>query len=118
LWVAASSAQADPVATVTPEPAHRDTSAPVQPTGEPTVEQLESAPPADQASGVSVPAPHEDYPITNTLLVLPRVTARLLLKGPRYAAAEVDEYLENRSPNAFGRDVKASWRFGATFEVE
>ncbi len=113
-----SAASADSVATVTPEPALRDTSAPIRPPGEPTSQQLESAPPSDQASGVAIPAPREKHPVANTLLVLPRLTARLLLTGPRYAAIEVDEYLENRSPNAFGRDVKATWRFGATFEVE
>jgi hypothetical protein len=79
---------------------------------------LTDAPPADKASGIDVPAPRESHPIGNTLLAIPRITAHILLLGPRYAAAEVDDYLESRSPNAFGRDVKETWRFGASLEWE
>ncbi|HEY5934316.1 MAG TPA: hypothetical protein VIU61_06775 [Kofleriaceae bacterium] len=74
-------------------------------------------PPADQASGVAIAAPREDHPVANTLLAVPRSIVLLLLEGPRYAAAGVDDYLESRSPNAVGRDVKeARWRFGALVE--
>ena len=75
------------------------------------------SPPADQASGVAIAAPRENHRVANTLLAVPRGIIILLLEGPRYAASEVDDYLESRSPNAFGRDVKKrSWRFGATLE--
>ncbi|MDQ3337729.1 MAG: hypothetical protein M4D80_21420 [Myxococcota bacterium] len=74
-------------------------------------------PPADQASGVAVAAPRKDHGFANTLLAVPRAIVLFLLEGPRYAASELDDYLENRSPNAFGRDAKqASWRLGATVE--
>ena len=83
----------------------------------PPVDPLADAPPADQASGIAIAPPREDHRIANTLLALPRAAVLLLLEGPRYAASEVDDYLESRSPNAFGRDVaKRSWRFGATLE--
>ena len=73
--------------------------------------------PADQASGVAVAAPRETHPVANTILAVPRGIVLFLLEGPRYAAAGVDDYLESRSPNAVGRDVKeASWRFGALVE--
>lgn len=87
-------------------------------TDEPSAEELAAAPPADQASGVATQPPGESHPIANTLLALPRITAQLVLRGPRFAAAEVDSYLENRSPNAFGRGTERHWRFGATFEYE
>lgn len=75
------------------------------------------APPADQASGIEIAAPRETHPVANTMLAVPRAVALFLLEGPRYAAAEVDDYLESRSPNAFGRDVgKASWRVGVQFD--
>jgi len=81
---------------------------------------LADAPPADEASGIAVPRPEEKHPIANTLLALPRLVAYVVLLGPRYAAGEVDDYLESRSPNAFGKDVKktSGWRFGATLEAE
>lgn len=76
-------------------------------------------PPADQASGIAIAAPRETHPVANTLLAVPRGIVLLLLEAPRYAAAEVDDYLESRSPNAVGRDVKqASWRFGALVESQ
>jgi hypothetical protein len=121
LLLVTSPATADPVATVSRAPVRTDPTVPVADAAastEPTPEQLATAPPADRASGIAVHPPHESHPIANTLLALPRLTAQLLLRGPRFAAAEVDEYLENQSPNAFGRDVERSWRFGATLEFE
>ena len=112
LTVCAATAHADPVASTEREraPARDRIDAP-------PVDTLADAPPADQASGVAIAPPREDHRIANTLLALPRMTVLLLLEGPRYAAKEVDGYLESRSPNAFGRDVaKRSWRFGATLE--
>jgi hypothetical protein len=124
LLLATSPVAADPVATVAQTPARTDSaaaaadpSAPVA-EAEPTVEQLAAAPAPDQASGIAVKPAAESHPIANTLLALPRLTAQILLRGPRFAAAEVDEYLENQSPNAYGRGVERYWRFGATFEWE
>jgi hypothetical protein len=120
LLVATSPAAADPVATVAEPPARTDPAVPETATlpAEPTSEQLAAAPSADRASGIAVAPPAESHPIANTLLALPRLTAQLLMRGPRFAAAHVDSYLENQSPNAFGRDVERFWRFGATFELE
>ncbi len=112
LSVSAATAHAQPVASTesadpSPEPDPPAVSA----------DMLAAAPPADQASGVAIAPPRETHRVANTLLALPRMMVLLLLEGPRYAAHEVDAYLESRSPNAFGRDVaKPSWRFGATFE--
>lgn len=115
LCVAPALTAAQPVASTT-EPAPggdpATTSAHPEP-GEPDADALAAAPPADRASGVEIPAPRERHRIANTLLAIPRFAATLVLTGPRYAAAGVDSYLESRSPNAFGRDVRSSWRFGA-----
>jgi hypothetical protein len=115
LFVSAATAHAQPVAsTERPvEPGHEL----VVDTPAPDAEKLAAAPPADKASGVAIAHPRQSHRFANTLLALPRMTVLLLLEGPRYAAGEVDDYLESRSPNAFGRDVaKRSWRFGATLE--
>jgi hypothetical protein len=86
---------------------------------EPSAGDLAKAPTADAASGVTVPPPPpSSHRLANTLLAIPRMIAVLALTGPRYAAAELDDYLESRSPNAFGRDVESSWRFGATGDWE
>ncbi len=115
LCVAPALTAAQPVASSTEPPPSGDVPAPeARPeTPQPDPAALAAAPPADRASGVVVPAPRESHRVANTLLAIPRFTATLLLTGPRYAAASVDNYLESRSPNAFGRDVRASWRFGA-----
>ena len=119
LLAAAAPAAADPVATVAEPPARTDVVGPeTQTSDDPTPEQLAAAPPADHASGIAVQPPAESHPIANTLLALPRLTAQVLLRGPRLAAAGVDAYLENRSPNAFGRGIERHWRFGATLEWE
>lgn len=112
LSLGAAVAHAEPVASTDPDRTPREARRPP-----PAIDPLAGAPPADQASGVAVAAPRENHRVANTLLALPRMTVLLLLEGPRYAAREVDGYLESRSPNAFGRDVaKRSWRFGATLE--
>lgn len=112
-------AAADTVATsVTAAPPADPPVAPAGETHEPDPDVLAKAPAADQASGVAVEAPRDDHRIANTLLALPRGATLLLLTGPRYGAAELDDYLDSRSPNAYGRDVKQSWRFGATFDWE
>lgn len=121
LLAATSPAAAEPVATVAEPPARTDvvdTEEQPRPSEDPSPEQLAAAPPADHASGIAVKPPAKSHPIANTLLALPRLTAQVLLRGPRLAAAEVDAYLENRSPNAFGRGIERHWRFGATFEWE
>lgn len=122
LCVAPALTAAEPVASSTAPASTGDpaTAAPRPDGGEPDPAALAAAPPADRASGVVVPAPRPSHRAANTLLAIPRFTATLLLTGPRYAAARVDNYLESRSPNAFGRDVRSSWRFGAlgTWEPE
>lgn len=79
---------------------------------------LATAPRADEASGISVRPPENDHAIANGALAVPRTLAMILLAGPRYAAAELDEYLENQSPDAFGRTVKHSWRTGVVADWE
>lgn len=79
---------------------------------------LAAAPPADQASGISIAPPRKSHAFANALLAIPRTIVLVALMGPRYAAGEVDDYLEDRSPNAFGRDVESTWRFGATGDWE
>ena len=115
LCVAPALTRAEPVATTTePIPSGDRPAAPAPPEpDDPDPAALAAAPPPDRASGVVVPAPRASHRVANTLLAIPRYTATLLLTGPRYAAASVDNYLESRSPNAFGRDVRSSWRFGA-----
>ncbi len=95
-------------------------SEPVATTPEPAIDagELAKAPVADQASGVSVPRPYRRHPIANTLLAIPRTIVLIVLTGPRYGASRLDNYLESRSPNAFGRDVHQSWRFGFTADWE
>jgi hypothetical protein len=121
LLVATAPAAADPVAAVAQPPGRTDQAVPASdaplPT-DPTPAQLAAAPAADRANGIALAPPAESHPIANTLLALPRLTAQLLMRGPRFAAAEVDVYLENQSPNAFGRDVERFWRFGAELEWE
>jgi hypothetical protein len=115
LCVAPALTRAQPVASTTEPISGRERAAPdAQPVPvEPDPAALAAAPTADRASGVVVPAPRARHRVANTLLAIPRYTATMLLTGPRYAAAGVDSYLESRSPNAFGRDVRSSWRFGA-----
>jgi hypothetical protein len=79
---------------------------------EPDPAVLSAAPPADKASGVAVPGPRTEHPVANWLLALPRTTAVILLAGPRYAAAELDDYMESRSPDAFGRGTSLGVRIG------
>ncbi len=119
LLIAVSSAHADPiegpvalVPPTAPEPA-----APT-PDPAPGADELAKAPPADQASGVAVARPYRRHPIANMLLAIPRTVVLFVLTGPRYGASRVDSYLESRSPNAFGRDVHQSWRFGFTADWE
>ena len=78
-------------------------------------EPVDQAPPADQASGIEVAAPERTYRISNMLLAFPRLIAHVILRGPRYAAAGVDSYLESKSPDVGGRTVgnQAGFRFGA-----
>ena len=84
---------------------------------EPSPAELTDAPPADRATSLTVTPPPAERRFANTLLAVPRAIVLFLLQGPRYAAAEIDDYLEKRSPNAFARDVeKPSWRFGATVD--
>jgi hypothetical protein len=122
LCVAPALTAAEPIASSTTPAPGDDPDAPApRPDGtEPDPAALAAAPPADRASGVVVPEPRESHRVANTLLAIPRFTAALLLTGPRYAAASVDNYLESRSPNSFGRDVRETWRFGAlaTWEPE
>lgn len=85
----------------------------------PSADELAEAPAPDSASGVEVPPPKEDdRPVANALFAVPRAVILFLLSGPRYAAVEVDELLDKRSPNAMGRDVKSKWRFGGIFAWE
>jgi len=73
-----------------------------------------SAPAADDASGIEVAAPTPRYWTANTLLAVPRAIGALLLRGPRYATAGIDSYLEGRSPDVNNRTVsKSGWRLGA-----
>jgi hypothetical protein len=86
---------------------------------DPSADQLAAAPPADQASGIAVQSPENDHAVVNTALILPRTVVLVLLAGPRLAAAEIDDYLESRSPDAFGRTVKHSgWRSGVVADWE
>ena len=88
-------------------------------TDKPSPDDLAEAPAADGASGVEVPPPKEDdRPFANALFAVPRAVILVLLSGPRYAAVEVDQFLDKRSPNAMGRDVKSKWRFGAILAWE
>ncbi|CAN5802105.1 hypothetical protein BH11MYX3_BH11MYX3_03010 [soil metagenome] len=84
----------------------------------PGPDELANAPAADEASGIAVPRPYHDHWIANTLLAIPRTIVLVVLTGPRYGASRLDDYLEARSPNAFGRDVHQSWRFGFTADWE
>jgi hypothetical protein len=128
IFVGAPLAWADPDAPGPVASAAGSASTPAEPTADPPAPTpsdapdpaaLAAAPAADQASGVVVRGPRERHRIANTLLAIPRFTADLLLTGPRYAAARLDNYLESRSPNAFGRgEKKSSWRFGATVDWE
>ena len=80
---------------------------------------LAAAPRADQASGIAVQAPEGDHAVANGVLAVPRTLALILLAGPRYAAAELDDYLEGRSSDAFGRTAKHSgWRSGVVADWE
>lgn len=86
---------------------------------EPDPRRLAAAPPADAASGIAIAPPAADHRLANGLLAVPRTVALLLLTGPRYAAGEIDDYLEGRSPDARGRFVaQRGWRFGAVAEGE
>lgn len=73
------------------------------------------APLPDEASGIEVAVPERKHRVVNTMLALPRLVAHVILRGPRYAAAGVDSYLENKSPDVGGRATatKQHWRFGA-----
>lgn len=79
---------------------------------------LEAAPHADQASGIAVQNPEGDHRVANGVLLVPRTLALVLLAGPRFAADKIDDYLEGRSPDAFGRTVKHSWRTGVVADWE
>jgi len=85
---------------------------------EPPKEEPADGPPADKASGVAIAPPHEEHRFADALLALPRETLTLLFEGPRYAAGELDDYLEKRSPNLYARDVHSAWRFGAIVDWE
>jgi hypothetical protein len=85
---------------------------------EPEPAALEAAPRADQASGIAVQSPDGNHWFANGVLALPRTLALILLAGPRYAASELDDYLEGRSPDAFGRTVKHTWRTGVVADWE
>jgi len=80
-----------------------------------SAQPVDQAPPADQASGIEVAAPERTHRVSNTLLALPRLIAHVILRGPRYAAAGVDSYLERKSPDVGGRTVatQTGFRFGA-----
>ena len=80
---------------------------------------LATAPPADEASGIVVQPPDNDHVVVNGALAVPRTLALILLAGPRFAAAEVDDYLEGQSSDAFGRTAKHSgWRSGVVADWE
>jgi hypothetical protein len=85
---------------------------------EPDPAELEDAPAADAASGIAIPPPRQSHTLPNTLLAAPRLVVRLLLTGPRLAASGLDHWMEGRSANAFGRDVKTRWRFGFVTDWE
>lgn len=86
---------------------------------EPDPERLNRAQPADAASGIAIAHAEPDHRIANGLLAVPRTVALLVLSGPRFAAAEIDDYLESQSPDARGRfTAKRGWRFGAVAEGE
>jgi len=86
---------------------------------DPTDDALATAPHADQASGIAVESPERDHDVVNGALVVPRTLALILLAGPRLAAAELDDYLEGKSPDAFGRTAKHSgWRSGVVADWE
>lgn len=80
-----------------------------------SADPLDDAPPADQASGIEVAVPERKHRFFNGLLALPRLVAHVILRGPRYAAAGVDSYLERKSPDVGGRSVagESGLRFGA-----
>ncbi len=78
---------------------------------------IENAPPADQASGIEIAAPERKHRILNAFLALPRLVAHLLLRGPRYAAASVDDYLEGKSPDVGGRSVEEQGGFRVGAEI-
>lgn len=108
-----------------PEPAP-DAAKPAKPAEpEPDPALLAAAPPPDQSTGIAIARSRSsDHRFVNSLLAAPRYLALLLLTGPRFAAAELDDYLEARGPNALGRDTsvnpvfKPAWRFGGTAEWE
>lgn len=108
-----------------PEPAPDATAKPARPAEpEPDPAILAAAPPPDQSTGIAIARSRSDHGVVNSLLAAPRYLALLLLTGPRYAATELDDYLEARGPNALGRDTsvnpvfKPAWRFGGTAEWE
>lgn len=86
----------------------------------PDPDRLQRAQPADAASGIAIAHREPDHRLANGLLAVPRAVALLVLSGPRYAASEIDEYLESKSPDARGRFTgkQRGWRFGAVAEGE
>jgi len=90
------------------------------PPSSPASGDLAAAPPADKASGIAVQSPETTHPVMNGVLLVPRTLALILLAGPRFAAGQLDEYLEKKSPDAFGRTVKhqPGWRTGVVADWE
>ncbi len=93
---------------------------PTRPDDEPEPEGLKRAQPSDAASGIAVAHPEPDHRVANGLLAVPRTIALIVLSGPRFAAKEIDDYLEGRSPDARGRFTgkQRGFRFGAVAEGE
>lgn len=108
---------------VVPPPAKADPPPSKDPDGidaDPDPDKLARAPLPDAASGIAIPHPESDHRVANTVLSVPRTIVLFLLSGPRYAAGEIDDYLEGRSPDAGGRFVgkQRGFRFGAIAEFE
>jgi hypothetical protein len=86
---------------------------------EPDPQRLAEAPPGDAASGIAVARAESDHRFVNAILAPTRLVARFLFTAPRYAAGEIDDYLEGRSPDVGARTAKrGGWRFGAIADAE